>query len=60
MASSIRAFNSGGVFSLSVGSADLREMAELQKQVKEAAEEFRQSMRAWLETWQVLPTPQAA
>ena len=37
-----------------------REMAELQKQVQEAAEEFRQSMRAWLDTWQVLPTPQAA
>jgi hypothetical protein len=34
-------------------------MAELQKQVQEAAEEFRQSMRAWLDTWQVLPTPQA-
>ena len=37
-----------------------REMAELQKQVQEAAEEFRQSMRVWLDTWQVLPTPQAA
>jgi stearoyl-CoA desaturase (delta-9 desaturase) len=37
-----------------------REMAELQKQVQEAAEEFRKSMRAWLDTWQVLPAPQAA
>ncbi|MCX6963779.1 MAG: acyl-CoA desaturase [Verrucomicrobia bacterium] len=37
-----------------------REMAELQKQVQEAAGEFRKSLRAWLDTWQVLPTPQAA
>jgi hypothetical protein len=37
-----------------------REMAELQKQVQEAAGEFRKSLRAWLDTWQVLPSPQAA
>jgi stearoyl-CoA desaturase (delta-9 desaturase) len=29
-----------------------REMAELQKRVQEAAEEFRRSMREWLDTWQ--------
>jgi uncharacterized protein (DUF305 family) len=29
-----------------------REMAELQKRVQEAADEFRRSMREWLETWQ--------
>jgi stearoyl-CoA desaturase (delta-9 desaturase) len=29
-----------------------REMAELQKRVQEAADEFRRSMREWLDTWQ--------
>ena len=37
-----------------------REMAELQERVQEAAVEFRKSMRVWLDTWQVLPKPQAA
>jgi stearoyl-CoA desaturase (delta-9 desaturase) len=37
-----------------------REMAELQKKVQEAAAEFRKSMRAWLDTWQLLSAPQAA
>jgi stearoyl-CoA desaturase (delta-9 desaturase) len=37
-----------------------REMAELQKQVQEAAGVFRKSLRAWLDTWQVLPSPQPA
>jgi hypothetical protein len=37
-----------------------REMAELQKKVQEAAAAFRKSMRAWLDTWQLLSAPQAA
>ena len=37
-----------------------REMAELQERVQEASEEFRKSMRAWLDTWQVLPAQQPA
>jgi DNA repair exonuclease SbcCD ATPase subunit len=37
-----------------------REMAELQNQVQEAAAEFRKSMRAWLDTWQVIPMAQGA
>jgi hypothetical protein len=37
-----------------------REMAELQERVHEAAEEFRKSMRAWLDTWQVIPALQTA
>jgi hypothetical protein len=35
-------------------------MAELQNQVQEAAAEFRKSMRAWLDTWQVIPMAQGA
>jgi stearoyl-CoA desaturase (delta-9 desaturase) len=37
-----------------------REMAELQERVREASEEFRKSMRAWLDTWQVIPALQPA
>jgi stearoyl-CoA desaturase (delta-9 desaturase) len=37
-----------------------RDMAELQKRVQEAAVEFRRSMQAWIETWQVMPSAQPA
>jgi stearoyl-CoA desaturase (delta-9 desaturase) len=37
-----------------------REMAELRHRLNEAYDNFRDSLREWRATWQVLPTPQAA